>query len=172
MSVRAALELLRPMVVRTPLLESPLLNAFVCERRGVRGARVFVKAESLQHSGAFKFRGALHKLLSMDEETRAKGVCAFSSGNFAQALALASQRTGVRCTIIAPYDAPAIKMERTRAYGADVVFSTPAVGENREVAAARLAEQYSIEHGRTLLHPFDDHDVMRGQDTLALCAPS
>lgn len=168
MSVRAALDLLRPRVVRTPLLESPLLNELVSSRRGVRRARIFVKAESLQHTGAFKFRGALHKLLSMDEETRARGVCAFSSGNFAQALALAAQKTGVACTIIAPHDAPEIKMERTRGYGAQVVFSTPSAGENREVAAARLAEQYSIDAGCTLLHPFDDHDVILGQGTLAL----
>lgn len=167
-SVRRALERLRPTVVRTPLLESPLLNELVCSQRGVSGARVFVKAESLQHTGAFKFRGALHKLLSMSEETRAKGVCAFSSGNFAQALALAAHKTGVRCTIIAPHDAPAIKMERTRGYGADVVFSVPAAGENREVAAAALAEQFSADTGCTLLHPFDDADVILGQGTLAL----
>ena len=103
--VRNALALLRPNIVRTPLLESPLLNELVCSRRGVHGVRVFVKAEALQHTGAFKFRGALHKLLSMSEETRARGVCAFSSGNFAQALALASKTVGVECTISAPHHA-------------------------------------------------------------------
>ena len=83
--VRGALETIRSRVVRTPLLESPLLNELVRSRRGVADARVFVKAECLQHTGAFKFRGALHKLLCMDDETRGRGVCAFSSGNFAQA---------------------------------------------------------------------------------------
>eukprot|EP00312_Isochrysidales_sp_CCMP1244_P018618 CAMPEP_0202791678 /NCGR_PEP_ID=MMETSP1388-20130828/82088_1 /ASSEMBLY_ACC=CAM_ASM_000864 /TAXON_ID=37098 /ORGANISM="Isochrysis sp, Strain CCMP1244" /LENGTH=172 /DNA_ID=CAMNT_0049461449 /DNA_START=40 /DNA_END=555 /DNA_ORIENTATION=- len=165
--VRGALETIRSRVVRTPLLESPLLNELVRSRRGVADARVFVKAECLQHTGAFKFRGALHKLLCMDDETRGRGVCAFSSGNFAQALALAARETGVQCTIIAPHDAPAVKMERTRGYGAEVVFSTPAAGENREVAAAALAERFSVTSGRTLLHPFDDEDVILGQGTLA-----
>lgn len=129
--------------------------------------RVFVKAECLQHTGAFKYRGALHKLLCMGP-AREGGVVAFSSGNFAQALALAARDTGTRCTIVAPHDAPAVKMQRSRQYGAQVVLSTADPDQNREVAAARLAQQLSRRTGAALLHPFDDHEVIYGQGTLAV----
>jgi threonine dehydratase len=158
---------LRPYVVRTPLLEATGLNALLHRRRGVR-ARVLVKAESLQHTGAFKFRGALNRVLHLDEAARARGVVAFSSGNFAQALALAAGLKGVRCTIVAPHDAPSLKLERTRALGAEVRLSRPAEGENREIAAAAEAARFAEESGATLLHPFDDAEVVHGQGTLAL----
>lgn len=154
-------------VVRTPLLEDPLLNAVVSKRRGV-DVRVVVKAESLQRTGAFKFRGALNRLLQMDEEQRAMGVCAFSSGNFAQALAYAASITGTKCTIVCPHDAPVVKMARTRAYGATVVMSHAKEGENREVAASSMVQQLSLDTGAVLLHPFDDWQVIHGQGTLAL----
>ena len=162
-----AFERLRGKVVRTPLLEASSLNDLLFERRGVR-ARVLVKAESLQHTGAFKFRGALHRLLRLDARTRSRGVVAFSSGNFAQALALASQITGTKCTIVSPHDAPPLKLERTRRYGADVLLSHPDPGENREVAAAAMAERFSRDHNAALLHPFDDYEVIYGQGSLAL----
>ena len=165
-----AAQRLRAHVVRTPLLEAPLLNELVCKQRGVSGARVLVKAEALQHTGAFKFRGALNRLLAddMDASARARGVVAFSSGNFAQALALASRLTKTKCTIVSPHDAPPLKLERTRAYGAQVLLSTPAEGENREVAAAVMAARFADEHGARLLHPFDDWPVIYGQGSLAV----
>ena len=168
--MRAAAARLAPHVVRTPLLEAPLLNALVQERLGVPGVRVLVKAECLQHTGAFKFRGAMNRLLhsDMDETARKRGVVAFSSGNFAQALAYASSLTGTRCTIVSPHDAPPLKLSRTRAYGADVLLSTPAPGENREIAAAEMARRFSEEHGAKLLHPFDDWPVIHGQGSLAV----
>jgi threonine dehydratase len=168
--VRAAAAALGSAVVRTPLLEAPLLNRLARERLGDPGLRVLVKAEALQHTGAFKFRGALNRLLQpdMDAAARRRGVVAFSSGNFAQALALASARTGTRCTIVSPHDAPPLKLERTRLYGAEVLLSTPAPGQNREVAAAAMAAATAEERGARLLHPFDDWPVVYGQGTLAL----
>lgn len=166
-SVIKAANAIKGHVVRTPLLETPLLNALVCERLGVKDLRVKVKAECLQHTGAFKFRGSLNRVMQLTEEEREKGVVAFSSGNFAQALALAATRNGVACTIVAPHDAPPLKLSRTEKYGAKVVLSTPAPGENREVAASALAQQFAKETGATLLHPFDDWPVIYGQGTLA-----
>ena len=168
--VREAAGAIASQVVRTPLLEAASLNAVACERLGRRGLRVLVKAECLQHTGAFKFRGALNRLLQgdMDAAARSAGVVAFSSGNFAQALALAAAATDTKCTIVAPHDAPPLKVERTRRYGADVVLSTPAPGENREVAAAAMAARVARETGAKLLHPFDDWPVIYGQGTLAL----
>jgi threonine dehydratase len=155
-------------VVHTPLLEASTLNRLVGDRLKLKHLRVFVKAENLQHTGAFKFRGATNKLLQLDAAQRDRGVVAFSSGNFAQALALASHNIGVRCTIVSPHDAPPLKLARTRAYGATVVTTTPAAGENREVCAAARAEQIARDTGATLLHPFDDWDVIYGQGSLAL----
>jgi len=169
--VKVAAQQLGSNIVRTPLLEAPLLNELVQERLKTRGLQVKVKAESLQHTGAFKFRGALNRLLQEDmdgDAARKRGVVAFSSGNFAQALALASRQTGTKCTIISPHDAPVLKLQRTRMYGAEVILSTPAKGQNREVAAAAMAVKFSREHGAKLLHPFDDWPVIYGQGTLAL----
>lgn len=148
-------------LVKTPLLESRLLNTMV-------GGRVLVKAESLQHGGSFKIRGALNKLMQLDEVQRSKGVVAFSSGNFAQGLAFASAQLGIQATVVMPHDAPLPKVERTQAYGAQVVFSKPAhAEENREIAADRLAKSLAAEHGYTLLHPFNDDQVIAGQGTAA-----
>jgi hypothetical protein len=95
------------------LLEAPLFNEFVQDTLKLKGARVKVKAENLQHTGAFKFRGATNKLLQLSDFQKSQGVVAFSSGNFAQALALASRNVGVKCTIVSPHDAPPLKLERT-----------------------------------------------------------
>ena len=165
--VGLALQSLEQLVVRTPLLEAPLLNRLVEERLGKK-LRVVFKAECLQHTGAFKFRGATNRIFKLTPEERSKGVVAFSSGNFAQALALAATTNHVKCTIVAPHDAPPLKIERTKLYGAHVMLSTPKPGENREVAASALANTFARETGATLLHPFDDFEVMYGQGTLAL----
>ena len=167
-TVRAAAIALRNRVVRTPLLQADLLNELVSHRLSTPDLRVLVKAECLQHTGAFKFRGATNRLLHLSEADRANGVVAFSSGNFAQALALAAKNLGIKCTIVAPHDAPKLKLERTRQYLADVLLSTPEEGVNREVAAAAMAEKFAADTGATLLHPFDDWHVISGQGTVAV----
>ena len=167
-SVAFAAKSLRGTVVRTPLLHSSLLDAIVSARLSVPSLRVLVKAECLQQTGAFKFRGATNRLLQLSPSERSSGVVAFSSGNFAQALALASRNEGVKCTIVAPHDAPELKLNRARDYGATVVLSTPDANENREVAASRMAKEFAKENEATLLHPFDDWDVIAGQGTLAM----
>lgn len=167
-NVRKAAEALSKLVVRTPLLEAPLLNNLIAKILGLSKIRCLVKAECLQHTGAFKYRGATNRILNMAEDEKAKGVVAFSSGNFAQALSLAATLNNTKCTIIAPHDAPPLKLARTKLYGADVVLSIPDPGVNREIAASALAVKFAEETGATLLHPFDDHLVMYGQGTLAL----
>lgn len=143
-------------VVRTPLLESPALNAHC-------GGRVLVKPEVLQHTGSFKFRGALNKLLSLNDAQRAAGVLAFSSGNHAQGVACAAQLLGIAATIVMPADAPRIKVQRTREYGARVVLYDR-LKDDREAIARALAS----ESGAITIHPFDDPLVMAGQGTAGL----
>lgn len=142
----------------TPLLHSDYLDSVV-------GARVFLKAESLQIGGSFKMRGALFRVSCLSEEQRRRGVVAFSSGNFAQALALAGRRAGVPVTIVMPRDAPQRKIELTRRAGATVVLTDH--GErNREEVASERARALAAEHEFALLHPFDDPLVVAGQSTL------
>lgn len=163
--VRAAADLLRRRVVSTPVLESRLLNA------ELGGGRLLVKAECLQHTGSFKYRGALHRLIRLqadDPEAAVRGVVAFSSGNFGQALAAAATSLGVHCTIVSPHDAPPLKLERIEKYGARLRTSTALPNENREVVASALAQQLSVEEGLTLLHPFDDAHVIHGQGTIGM----
>ena len=151
---------LRPVVRETPLLESVSLNK-------ATGSRVLVKAESLQRTGSFKFRGAYHRLSRLDREARRRGVVAFSSGNFAQGLAAAGRLQDVAVTIVMPADAPAAKVERTREYGAEVVLSVHGA-RNREVAADELAHELAEDRGMTLLHPFDDPHIIAGQASVGL----
>ncbi|MBL8698558.1 MAG: threonine/serine dehydratase [Alphaproteobacteria bacterium] len=146
---------LRPLVVETPLLESPVLN-------GVAGCRVLVKAENLQRTGSFKYRGACFRLARLSPDERKRGVIAFSSGNFAQALAAAGTAAGIAVTIVMPVDAPKAKIDATRGYGAEVVLSEH--GErNREEAANELAMKLAEQRGLVKLHPFDDPLVVAGQ---------
>ena len=151
---------LRPVVRETPLLESVSLNKST-------GARVLVKAESLQRTGSFKFRGAYHRLTRLNEAERRTGVIAYSSGNFAQGLAAAGHLQGVAVTIVMPDDAPVSKIERTRDYGAEVVLSEHG-NRNREVVANELAHQIADDRGMTLLHPFDDPHIVAGQASVGL----
>jgi len=127
------------------------------------GLQVVVKAECLQRSGSFKFRGAYNRIAAMSDEERARGVAAYSSGNHAQAVALAARLQGTKATILMPEDAPALKLEATRGYGADIV-TYDRYAEDREAIGSRLAE----ERGLTLVPPFDDPLVMAGQGTVAL----
>jgi threonine dehydratase len=158
--LQEAVAVLRPLVVRTPVLESPAINA-TC------GRRVLCKAESLQRTGSFKFRGASFRVARLEESERKRGVIAFSSGNFAQALAEAGRQAGVRVTIVMPEDAPAAKIDATRGYGADVVLSKHG-SRNREEAANELAMQLAEQHGFTKLHPFDDPLIVAGQGSAGI----
>lgn len=147
---------LRGWVVETPVLESEALNRRV-------GARVLCKAECLQHSGSFKIRGALNRLLELSYDERAAGVVAFSSGNHAYAVALAARWLGARATIVMPADAPRIKQDATRSQGAEVVLYDRE-RDDREQIAARLA----AERGAALVPPFDHPHIIAGQGTAAL----
>jgi len=141
---------------RTPVLTSRTLD----ERTG---AQVHVKAECFQRGGAFKFRGAFNKISSLEEDALGRGVLAYSSGNHAQAVAIAAVLLGSRATIVMPEDAPAAKLDATRGYGAEVV-PYDRWTESREEIGAQLAEERGLE----LVRPYDDPLVMAGQGTVAL----
>ena len=140
---------------RTPVLTSRLVD----ERTG---AQLFFKCENLQRAGAFKFRGAYNAMSRLSPEAARRGVVTFSSGNHAQAIALAGRLLGIPCVIVMPTDAPAAKRRATEAYGADVVDYDRA-REDRETIGKRLAN----ERGLTLIPPFDHADVIAGQGTAA-----
>lgn len=154
--IRAAAQRLEGHARKTPLLSSPFLD-------DIAGRRLFVKPECLQHTGSFKFRGGWSALSAMDEATRQKGVLAFSSGNHAQGVAFAAQQHGVPAVIIMPADAPQLKIDNTRALGAEVVLYDRAT-ESREEIGARL----EAERGLTLVKPYDEPQVIAGQGTCGL----
>lgn len=155
-NVLEAAERIRSDVVRTPILSSPALDA-------VAGGRVFVKADNLQHTGSFKFRGAINRIRALDEDARRRGVVAFSSGNHALAVSEAARRVGTPATVIMPADAPAMKVAGARARRARVILYDRE-REDRERIGARLVEA----EGLTLISPFDDPHVIAGQGTGAL----
>lgn len=134
----------------------------------IGGTQCWVKAETLQPIGAFKIRGAWHRLTDLDEDARARGVVAVSSGNHAQGVAWAAQRLGMRATIVMPHNAPAVKLAATRALGAEVVLYQRAPkelgGEDRDEVAARLI----TERGGTLVHAFGDPWVIEGQGSAGI----
>ena len=152
--VAAAHERIKPQARRTPVMTSRQVDE-------ITGARVFFKCENLQRMGAFKFRGAYNALSLLSPDEKRRGVLAFSSGNHAQAVALAGKLLGVPTTIVMPEDAPKVKLEATRGYGGQVV--TYGKGENREVLARRLSEERNL----TLVPPFDHPHVVAGQGTAA-----
>ena len=154
--VQAAARRIAPYAVRTPLVESPVLSALT-------GGRVFLKLESLQRTGSFKFRGACNRILMIPEVQRAKGVVAFSSGNHAQGVAAAAELFGIPALIVMPKDAPRAKIEGTRSYGAEVV-TYDRVTDDREAIAAKFVN----ERGATLVKPYDDPGIMAGQGTAGL----
>lgn len=154
--VRAAAERIAGAATRTPVLTSRTLDARV-------GATVLLKAENFQRVGAFKFRGAYHAISRLSEEQRRRGVAAYSSGNHAQAVALAARELGTAAVILMPEDAPASKVAATRGYGAEIVTYDRYTGD-RTVIGRALAE----ERGLALIPPFDHPDVMAGQGTAAL----
>ena len=154
--IRAAAKRLHGHARRTPLLSSPFLD-------DIAGRKVYVKPECLQHTGSFKFRGGWSALSGMDPEKRANGVIAYSSGNHAQGVALAARMHGVPSVIVMPSDAPALKIENTKALGAQVVLYDRDT-EDRDEIGARIA----ADRGLTLVKPFDDPLVIAGQGTAGL----
>lgn len=152
--IAAAHERIKPQAKRTPVLTSSTVDAHV-------GAKVFFKCENFQRMGAFKFRGAFNALSQLSPEQRKRGVIAFSSGNHAQAVALSGKILGVKAVIVMPHDAPKVKLEATRGYGAEVVQYTK--HEEREQLARKLA----AERGLTLVPPFDHPHIVAGQGTSA-----
>jgi threo-3-hydroxy-L-aspartate ammonia-lyase len=153
--VEAAARRLAGHAHRTPVLTSHTADAEL-------GASLFFKCENFQRMGAFKFRGAFNALSRLEGPARARGVIAFSSGNHAQAIALAARLLDMRATIVMPADAPRSKLEATRGYGGQVVIYDR-YRENREAVAARLA----AESGATVIPPYDHPDIIAGQGTAA-----
>lgn len=160
-----AAERVRGSVERTPLIEAE-----------IRGHRVWLKCECLQTGGSFKLRGATNRLMLLTDEERARGVVAFSSGNHAQGVAIAAKRLGIPAIIVMPSDAPRLKIEGTRAYGAEIIFYDR-YKESREEIAARIG----AEKGSVVVPSFDDPHIIAGQGTAGLeileqlqeaCAPS
>jgi threonine dehydratase len=154
--IRAAADRIRGHARVTPLLSSPFLDALA-------GRRVFVKPECLQVTGSFKYRGGRAAVSALPEAERAKGVIAFSSGNHAQGVAQAARDFAVPAVIVMPSDAPRLKLDNTRALGAEVVTYDRAT-EDRDAIGAELAEA----RGLTLIKPFDAPEVIAGQGTLGL----
>ncbi|THD51392.1 threonine/serine dehydratase [Phenylobacterium sp.] len=154
--VQAAAERLKGHAVETPLFESPALN----ERLG---GRVLLKLETMQRVGAFKFRGAYNRLVQLDAEQRKAGVVAFSSGNHAQGVALAAKLLGMPAMIVMPSDAPAIKVEATRGYGAEIRLYDR-INESREAISDEIAKS----RGAVVVPAFDDPHIAAGQGTAGL----
>ena len=155
--MRAAALRLQDVVHRTPVFRSRTLDERV-------GAGVVLKGENMQRVGAFKFRGAYNKLCTLAPEQLKAGVCAVSSGNHAQAVALSARLLGAPAHIIMPADAPPSKMEATRGYGAKVIEYDRYGGQDRD----QLLIDYAAEHGMAPIHPYDDPMIMAGQGTAAL----
>ena len=152
--VAAAAKRLQGMAVRTPLVESPVLSEY-------SGARVFLKLETLQRTGSFKFRGAYNRLVQLSADEKRRGVVAFSSGNHAQGVACAAALIGIAATIVMPADAPRVKIEATRAFGATIV-TYDRQNESRETIAAAIAAK----SGAIVVPSFDDPHVVAGQGTI------
>lgn len=154
--VAAAAERLADAVGPTPLLRSRALDQRT-------GGSVLLKAEALQHTGSFKFRGAYNRLVQLSAAERRAGVVAYSSGNHAQGVAAAAELLRIPAAIVMPADAPAIKLANTRAFGADVVTYDRSTGDR-----ARIAADLAAERGATLVPPFDDPHIIAGQGTVGL----
>jgi threonine dehydratase len=154
--VRAAAARIAPHVVRTPMLRHRRLDE-------VTGGTILVKPEPLQRTGSFKLRGATNAALRLSDAARAGGVVTHSSGNHGQAVACAAAMLGIRALVAMPQDAPAIKVEATRRWGAELTFF-----DRRSTDRETLADRLAAERGGTVLPPFDHPDVIAGQGTLAL----
>jgi threonine dehydratase len=154
--IRQAAERIKPYIHRTPVLTNQSLNEKV-------NARVFLKCENLQKVGAFKFRGASNAVFSLSEEDASLGVCTHSSGNHAQALALAAKLRGIPAYIVMPDNAPSVKKDAVAGYGGQISFCAPTL-EAREATLRRVYERT----GANVVHPYNDERVITGQGTAAL----
>jgi threonine dehydratase len=154
--IRLAEKRIRPYIHRTPVLTNKGLNEKT-------GARVFLKCENLQKVGAFKFRGASNAVFSLSDEEAARGVCTHSSGNHAQALALAAKMRGLPAYIVMPDNAPAVKKYAVAGYGGQITFCEPTL-QARESTLERIRQ----ETGANVVHPYNDERVIAGQGTAAL----
>ena len=154
--IKEAAKRIRGRVHRTPVVTSRSFNE-------ATGKEVFFKCENLQRAGAFKIRGATNKILSLTDEEKQRGVAAFSSGNHAQAVALASREAGIRAVIAMPDDAPRAKVAATRGYGAEIIFYDR-LKQDREEVAIEIAER----DGRVMVPPYDDYFILAGQGTCGL----
>jgi threonine dehydratase len=153
-AIRDAAERIAPWVHRTPVATSATFDSEL-------GARIFFKCENLQKVGAFKARGATNAVLRLDDETARRGVITHSSGNHAAALAYAAGIREIPCTVVMPEDAPSIKVDAVRGYGAEIVFC-------RQNERQEVCDRVRNERGSTLIHPFENPDVVAGQGTAAL----
>nr|WP_295106289.1 threonine/serine dehydratase [uncultured Caulobacter sp.] len=154
--IQAAAARLKGLAVETPLIESPALNARL-------GGRVLLKPETMQRAGAFKFRGAYNRLSQLTDAEKARGVVAFSSGNHAQGVALAAQILEIPALIVMPSDAPTVKVEATKGFGAEIRFYDRFT-EDR----VAIADQIGAERGCTVVPSYDDPHIIAGQGTLGL----
>lgn len=154
--IRKAAERIQPYAHRTPVLTNQTINSLL-------GAEIFFKCENMQKVGAFKFRGACNAVMSLSEADAARGVTTHSSGNHAQALALAAKLRGIPAYIVMPENAPAVKKAAVAGYGADITFCTPTL-EARESTLAKVAEKT----GAAFVHPYNDFRVITGQATASL----
>ncbi|HSL47220.1 MAG TPA: pyridoxal-phosphate dependent enzyme [Anaerolineales bacterium] len=154
--IRKAAERIRPYIHRTPVLTNESLNQKV-------GAQVFLKCENMQRVGAFKFRGACNAVFSLSDQDAARGVCTHSSGNHAQALALAARLRGIPAYIVMPDNAPSVKKAAVAGYGGQITFCEPTL-EAREATLAQVVEKT----GANVVHPYNDERVIAGQGTAAL----
>ena len=152
--IRQAAERIKPYIHRTPVLTSRSLNEKV-------GAQVYLKCENLQKVGAFKFRGASNAVFSLSGEEASRGVCTHSSGNHAQAVAMAARFFDIKATCVMPEHAPQVKIDRTRELGARVILAGATSLERRE-----RAEKLAAKEKLTMIPPFDDMDIIAGQGTV------
>ncbi len=154
--IREAYERIKGNIVKTPIMTSTTVD-------GMTGCQVYFKCENFQRVGAFKFRGAFNTVSQLTNEERARGVIAHSSGNHAQALALAAKMLNVRATIVMPHNSLKVKVAATKGYGAEIVFCENST-ESRVSAANKLVKK----HGYTLIHPYNDDRIIAGAGTAAL----
>jgi threonine dehydratase len=154
--IQSAHSRIKPYIHQTPVLSSKQLNS-------IFGCEMFFKCENFQKVGAFKFRGATNAILSLTDEERNKGVVTHSSGNHAAALALAARMNGVKAKIVMPDNAPIVKKEAVAGYGAEIIFCKPTL-QSREENTRTIIEKT----GATLIHPYDNFNVICGQGTAAL----
>ncbi len=154
--IREAYDRIKENIVKTPVMTSTTID-------GMTGCEVYFKCENFQRVGAFKFRGSFNTVSQLTKDERKRGVIAHSSGNHAQALALAARILGVHATIVMPQNSPAVKVAATKGYGAEVVFC-----ENTTESRASVANELVETHGFTLVHPYNDHRIIAGAGTAAL----